>query len=67
MSVVKVRGIDHSHELRGYRITDRGIEVDDAPTYPATACSGHPTARGAGEVRMDMGTYQDETARCSVP
>lgn len=31
MSVVKVRGSDHSHDLREYRITDEGIEVDALP------------------------------------
>nr|WP_314544522.1 ATPase domain-containing protein [uncultured Massilia sp.] len=29
LTVIKVRGIDHSSELREYRITDTGIEVDD--------------------------------------
>ena len=32
MSVVKVRGSAHSTDLRGYRITDEGIEVDAEPT-----------------------------------
>jgi circadian clock protein KaiC len=31
ISVVKVRGSAHSHELREYRITDAGIEVDGRP------------------------------------
>jgi circadian clock protein KaiC len=45
MTVVKVRGIDHSHALRGYRITDRGIVVEDAPTTLHGVLGGHPTAR----------------------
>ncbi len=32
MSVVKVRGSDHSRDVRGYRITEAGIEVDELPT-----------------------------------
>jgi circadian clock protein KaiC len=32
MSVVKVRGCDHSTDLRGYRITDDGLEVDPLPS-----------------------------------
>ena len=32
MSVVKVRGCDHSTDLRAYRITDEGLEVDELPT-----------------------------------
>ena len=32
MSVVKVRGSDHSRDVRGYEITDNGIEVDELPT-----------------------------------
>jgi circadian clock protein KaiC len=33
ISVVKVRGSAHSHDLREYRITDRGIEIDSGPTH----------------------------------
>ncbi|MBD8530188.1 MULTISPECIES: ATPase domain-containing protein [unclassified Massilia] len=32
MSVVKVRGSSHSTDLRSYRITDAGLEVDELPT-----------------------------------
>jgi len=32
MSVIKVRGSDHSRDVRGYHITDSGIEVDALPT-----------------------------------
>lgn len=32
MSVVKVRGCAHSNDLRAYRITDEGLEVDELPT-----------------------------------
>jgi circadian clock protein KaiC len=31
ISVVKVRGTSHSHDLREYRITDEGIEIDTIP------------------------------------
>ncbi len=31
MSIVKVRGTSHSHDLREYAITDEGIEVDPLP------------------------------------
>jgi circadian clock protein KaiC len=31
ISVVKVRGTAHSHDLREYRITDEGIEIDALP------------------------------------
>lgn len=43
MSVVKVRGSDHSDELRAYRITDAGIDVDAAPLSYDGLLSGHPT------------------------
>lgn len=32
MSVIKVRGCAHSNEVRAYRITDAGLEVDELPT-----------------------------------
>jgi circadian clock protein KaiC len=32
MSVVKVRSSAHSTDLRGYRITDEGFEIDDSPS-----------------------------------
>jgi circadian clock protein KaiC len=45
MTVVKVRGSDHSRDLREYRITDRGIEVAPAPTlYDGMLC-GSPSQR----------------------
>lgn len=31
ISVVKVRGTSHSHDVREYRITDEGIEIDSIP------------------------------------
>ena len=46
MTVVKVRGADHSNELREYRITDRGIEVDPHATDLDALMSGYPTRRG---------------------
>jgi circadian clock protein KaiC len=45
MTVVKVRGSDHSNELRRYRITDAGIEVEpDAAPYHGIL-TGWPTPR----------------------
>lgn len=45
MTVVKVRGTDHSNELREYRITDKGIEVDPHATEFDALMSGFPTRR----------------------
>jgi circadian clock protein KaiC len=45
MTVVKVRGSDHSNELRQFQITDRGIEVDDGPAPFDNIMSGWPTPR----------------------
>jgi circadian clock protein KaiC len=46
MTVVKVRGTDHSNELREYRITDRGIEVAPKAAELDALMSGYPTQRG---------------------
>jgi circadian clock protein KaiC len=43
LSVVKVRGSAHSTDLREYRITDRGIEIDGRPMNIEGLLSGHPT------------------------
>ncbi|THC41901.1 ATPase domain-containing protein [Massilia sp. Mn16-1_5] len=40
MSVVKVRGCDHSTDLRGYRITDAGLEIDGDATEVAGVLAG---------------------------
>jgi circadian clock protein KaiC len=45
MLVVKVRGIDHSRELREFRITDQGLEVDDHATHLDRVLSGWPSPR----------------------
>ena len=45
MSVVKVRGSAHSTDLREYRITDEGLEVDELPTETAGVLGGG-SARG---------------------
>jgi len=45
MTVVKVRGCDHSCELRQYRITDDGIEVDSKPSEYEGLLTGHPVRR----------------------
>lgn len=45
LTVVKVRGSDHSKELRGYRITDKGIEVDAGTAPFDNILSGWPSPR----------------------
>ena len=40
MSVIKVRGSAHSTDLRGYRITSEGLEVDDEATAVAGVLAG---------------------------
>ncbi|MFC4929670.1 RAD55 family ATPase [Massilia sp. GCM10023247] len=47
MTVVKVRGANHSQDLREYRITDAGIEVEELPTEVAGVLGGGP-GRGVG-------------------
>jgi circadian clock protein KaiC len=43
MTVVKVRGVDHSAELREYRITGQGIEVNPLPPQLNGIMVGRPT------------------------
>jgi circadian clock protein KaiC len=43
--VVKVRGSSHSTDLREYRITDDGIEVDDSPQQYNGLLSGRTHKR----------------------
>jgi circadian clock protein KaiC len=45
MTVVKVRGCKHSGDLREYRITDAGIEVDGKASEYAGLLTGHPVLR----------------------
>lgn len=45
ISVVKVRGSSHSNELRQFRITDEGLDIDGAPLRFDGLLSGHPSAR----------------------
>ena len=45
ISVVKVRGCAHSNDLRAYRITDAGLEVDELPTE-VIGVFGGGSARG---------------------
>jgi circadian clock protein KaiC len=45
ISVVKIRGSAHSSELRQFRITDRGIEIDSRPLEFDGLLSGHPSTR----------------------
>ncbi|XYJ12479.1 RAD55 family ATPase [Telluria sp. B2] len=48
MSVVKVRGSGHSHDLREYQITDDGLDVDDHPTHLDGILTGRPSPRQPG-------------------
>ena len=43
MAVVKVRGSDHSKEIRQFEITDKGIVIGDRMGDYAGLLSGHPT------------------------
>jgi circadian clock protein KaiC len=43
MTVVKVRGVDHSTELREYRITGQGVEVNALPPQLNGIMVGRPT------------------------
>jgi circadian clock protein KaiC len=45
IAVVKVRGSAHSHDLREYRITDKGIEIDSHPTRFDGLLSGRTSPR----------------------
>ena len=45
ISVVKVRGIGHSNDLREFRITDDGFEIAETPIKFDGLLSGHPPAR----------------------
>jgi len=45
MTLVKARGISHCTELRGYRITDSGIEVDAFAAPYDRVLSGYPVPR----------------------
>jgi circadian clock protein KaiC len=45
ITVVKVRGIAHSSDLREFRITDQGIEIDAGPVRFDGLLSGHPLSR----------------------
>jgi circadian clock protein KaiC len=45
MTVVKVRGVAHSNEVRGYRITDQGLEVDAFTAPYDGVLSSWPTPR----------------------
>jgi len=48
MSVIKVRGSDHSRDVRGYEITDDGIEVDELPTSVEGTLTGGSVLRAPG-------------------
>jgi circadian clock protein KaiC len=45
MAVIKMRGSDHSHELRSYEITPKGVEVGPALTEYDGIMTGVPTLR----------------------
>jgi circadian clock protein KaiC len=44
ITVVKVRGSPHSHDLRQYEITDKGIEIGERLPYYDGLLAGHPNA-----------------------
>jgi circadian clock protein KaiC len=46
MTVIKVRGASHSNQLREYRITDAGIDVDAQATDLDDLMTGYPKRRG---------------------
>ena len=47
ITVVKMRGVPHSHALRTFRITDDGIEIDQTRVHFDGMLSGHPSAQSA--------------------
>ncbi|MBD8542287.1 MAG: ATPase domain-containing protein [Massilia sp.] len=47
ISVVKVRGSSHSHDLREFHIDDAGIHIDAISTAHEGVLHGLPTTRGA--------------------
>lgn len=49
ISVVKVRGSAHSTDLREYRISDRGLEIDPHPTGHAGVLTGACVLRPPGQ------------------
>jgi circadian clock protein KaiC len=48
MSIVKVRGTSHSHDLREYSVTDDGIEVDPLPAQVNGVLFGRVDSVGSG-------------------
>jgi circadian clock protein KaiC len=49
MSVVKVRGCGHSNDVREYRITDDGIEIEQRPLQYVGLLSGRPAKRDSNQ------------------
>jgi len=47
VTVVKVRGCDHKHEIREFRITGRGMQVDDYAAPYEGILTGWPRPSGA--------------------
>jgi circadian clock protein KaiC len=47
MTVVKVRGCDHSNDIREFHITDDGMEVEPEPVTLEGVLTGWPRPRGA--------------------
>jgi circadian clock protein KaiC len=48
ISVVKVRGSGHSHDLREYHITDDGLVIDSSPQQYNGLLVGQAIKTGAG-------------------
>jgi circadian clock protein KaiC len=57
MAVIKMRGSDHSHELRSYEITPRGVTVGAALTEYDGIMTGVPSLRATAvaDQRTDVG------------
>ncbi|KRB93073.1 ATPase domain-containing protein [Noviherbaspirillum sp. Root189] len=53
LAIVKVRGSNHSRELRQFEITDQGIEVGESMVAYEGVLSAHPSAAGT-DIRHDF-------------
>jgi circadian clock protein KaiC len=58
ITVVKVRGCDHSSELREFRITAEGLEIDDHVSPFDGIYNGHPIRRLTATNQEDCDGYQ---------
>jgi circadian clock protein KaiC len=51
MAVVKVRGSNHSHELREYTIDETGIVIGDMLPNEEGLLGGRPTKKRSADLR----------------